>query len=85
WGGEEFAILATETTAAEAAQLAEKLRIQLQQQRFGSVGQITVSFGVAQIDESIETFGALFKQVDEALYQAKEAGRNRVQVYGVSL
>ncbi|HHH72655.1 MAG TPA: GGDEF domain-containing protein, partial [Sulfuricurvum sp.] len=85
WGGEEFAILATETTAAEAAQLAEKLRIQLQQQRFGSVGQITVSFGVAQIDESVETFGALFKQVDEALYQAKEAGRNRVQVYGVSL
>lgn len=85
WGGEEFAILATETTAAEAAQLAEKLRIHLQQQRFGTVGQITVSFGVAQNSENIENFAILFKQVDEALYRAKEAGRNRVEIYGESL
>lgn len=84
WGGEEFAILTTETTAAEAAHLAEKLRIKLVGEHFGKVGQITVSFGVAQINEKIDDITTLFHRADEALYSAKESGRNRVLVYGES-
>lgn len=82
WGGEEFAILTTETTAVEAAHLADKLRIKLMGEYFGKVGQITVSFGVAQIEQDVGEIDTLFHRADEALYGAKESGRNRVHIYG---
>jgi diguanylate cyclase (GGDEF)-like protein len=81
WGGEEFAVLTTETGGAEAVQLAEKLRALLEQHTFETIGHFTASFGVAQFDESMPNIDTLFQQADEALYRAKENGRNRVELY----
>jgi diguanylate cyclase (GGDEF)-like protein len=82
WGGEEFAILASETPLAEAERLCERLRESLAVYQHPGVGQITASFGVAElaVDESIAIF---VKHADQALYAAKAAGRNRVECYRV--
>jgi len=81
WGGEEFAILTTETTATEAAHLAENLRVKLMKQRFGKGEYITASFGVAQNDATVHDLEGLVQNADRALYRAKESGRNRVEIY----
>lgn len=75
WGGEEFMIISPETGAPEALKIAEKMRSSIEQTEFNKVDQITASFGVAilQQGDSIET---LFNRADDALYQAKKAGRN---------
>jgi len=77
WGGEEFAVLAPDTDDEGANHLAEKIRFAVEQHDFGEVGRVTVSMGVAGY-RSGESAGQLLRRVDIALYQAKEAGRNRV-------
>lgn len=79
WGGEEFIVMMPHCGADEAVNLAEKLRTLVAERSFPGVGQVTASFGVAalRIDETVETW---LKRVDDALYQAKEQGRNRVVV-----
>lgn len=86
YGGEEFINLLPETTHAEAEQAAERLRQMIQQADMLINGQIltlTVSIGVANITppDTIENLEELLKQADEALYQAKNNGRNRVVVF----
>lgn len=78
WGGEEFIVICPNTTAADAAKLAEKLRTAINNNDFPVAGRQTCSFGVAQLrsDESAES---LFGRADAALYRAKEAGRDRVE------
>jgi diguanylate cyclase (GGDEF)-like protein len=49
WGGEEFAILAPETTLDEAEKLAERLRKTLADRQHPTVGHVTASFGVAEL------------------------------------
>ncbi|MCF6281887.1 MAG: sensor domain-containing diguanylate cyclase [Candidatus Polarisedimenticolaceae bacterium] len=78
WGGEEFMILAPETTLDGVTKIAEKIRNTIACYKFSGVGQVTVSFGIAQIENS-ETEDALLKRVDDALYIAKQLGRNRVE------
>jgi len=78
FGGEEFAILLTETALPEALLPAERVRQQLAQQVVVIDGQphrVTVSMGVAtaQVDE---TLSSLLERADAALYAAKQAGRN---------
>lgn len=79
WGGEEFIILVPNRDAEDTQKFAEKLRRSVEAHSFPTVGSVTCSFGVAeyQHQESIEAF---FKRVDTALYQAKENGRNRVEL-----
>ncbi len=77
WGGEEFVILAPETSAAAAVELAEHLRRELSQCGVGQVPSIHCSFGVAALG-STETLEQLFERADAALYRAKNTGRNRV-------
>jgi diguanylate cyclase (GGDEF)-like protein/PAS domain S-box-containing protein len=79
WGGEEFLIICIETNIIGAEQLANDVRLAISSYDFGECGHITSSFGVAAFnkDESIES---LLRRSDEALYQAKDAGRNRVVV-----
>ena len=77
WGGEEFLIIAPHTDLAGATVVAEKLRAAVEASRVDIVGQVTISCGVAfgSASEPIESW---FKRVDQALYRAKNEGRNRV-------
>ena len=79
WGGEEFVVLASSTGYRGATVLAEALRSKVEQHSFATVGSVTISLGVSEhfAAESAETW---FGRVDEALYAAKNGGRNRVSV-----
>lgn len=77
WGGEEFLILVRETKLEGAMALAETCRARLALTDMETVGRITASFGVAQYMEG-ETLRELVHRADQALYAAKNAGRNRV-------
>jgi len=79
WGGEEFVILLPHSTAPAAARLAEKLRLATMMQPFPTAGTITTSFGVAEYQPD-DTLDGWFTRADNALYAAKEAGRNRVVI-----
>jgi diguanylate cyclase (GGDEF)-like protein/PAS domain S-box-containing protein len=79
WGGEEFIIIAPETDIEKAEVLAERIRNGTENYIFDQVGAITISLGVAQLkkDDTEDTF---IKRVDDAMYLAKQRGRNRVEV-----
>jgi len=79
WGGEEFVVLCPDTTLTTVAALAERLREGVAKTAFAEVGQITIRVGVAECMAG-EAWDAWFKRADEALYRAKEAGRNQVQI-----
>lgn len=81
--GQEFLIVATHTTAADAARLAEKLRGALVEADLPGVGfdgaTLSVSLGVAQVGPE-EGSAAVLDRLDVALHGAKRAGRNHVEV-----
>src|SRR5579862_9047712 len=79
YGGEEFAILLTQTGADQAVSIAEKLRKMVANWQFPGVPRtVTVSAGTAAFPEHGTTRDELVKAADNALYAAKQAGRNRV-------
>lgn len=80
WGGEEFILICPQLTLSQAAQLAEKVRLLIAQQRFDALGQVTASFGVTQFTTSLD-LETLVAEADKALYQAKHNGKNQVVVY----
>jgi polar amino acid transport system substrate-binding protein len=77
WGGEEFLIICVETDLAQAGVLAEKLRQRVGAHPFRSGVRQTISLGVAQMVDH-QGPDALLKAADQALYQSKRAGRDRV-------
>lgn len=79
WGGEEFMIMMPHVDLDEARIATEKLRMLVEEYDFDEPEHITISIGLATLKDSddIESF---YKRVDEALYLAKENGRNRVEV-----
>ncbi|WP_330519520.1 sensor domain-containing diguanylate cyclase [Brenneria sp. g21c3] len=79
-GGEEFLILLPETELKIASGIAERLRNATQEATIPQVGRITISLGVSQWSPGVHniTIEQAFKKADEALYKAKQAGRNRV-------
>ena len=79
WGGEEFLVLCPETGLAGTSLLAEKMRNKIETTNFGEIGQKTASFGVTTF-ESNENIESIIQRADTALYSAKRAGRNRVEV-----
>ena len=82
WGGEEFLIACQGTRLSDAARLADKLRDRIEKAEIRtSAGRIevTASFGVALAPPGLPAAGGI-KRADEALYAAKAAGRNRVEV-----
>ena len=81
YGGEEFAVILPETTLEGARALAEGLRERIDQSRFvfqGEVIHVSMSIGVAILQDSDRTSMDLIKRADEKLYEAKRGGRNRV-------
>jgi len=80
WGGEEFIILCPETPLEGAEHLAQNLRQALEEMDGGIAGPITASFGVAELGKT-DDVKRLIGHADEALYQAKQEGRNRVCTY----
>jgi diguanylate cyclase (GGDEF)-like protein/PAS domain S-box-containing protein len=77
WGGEEFVIQAPETAIDGAVRLAEKLRSKIETHDFSEPEKVTTSFGVTALKKGDDTI-SLLNRADEALYRAKENGRNQV-------
>jgi len=83
YGGEEFTIILRNTTIQNAVKVMDKIREEISSKRIQrkdtqqSLGQITVSFGVADFVQS-ESAESLFQRADRALYMSKRDGRNRV-------
>jgi len=77
WGGEEFIIIAPNTNMEDAVELAEKLREKISEFKFSFAGHKTSSFGVAAYRAGDDE-KSLIKRADDALYHAKESGRNKV-------
>jgi diguanylate cyclase (GGDEF)-like protein/PAS domain S-box-containing protein len=80
YGGEEFVVLLPDTALDAAYQVAERLRqaiVQSPIQAEGNQVKITTSLGVAHMDEACHQIDDLIRYADQALYQAKSAGRNQ--------
>lgn len=85
YGGDEFAILLPHTTPEAATALCERLRRRIETHQFvvgEQTEQIGASFGVAGFDPLLdaEDSAEVVRRADEALYKAKTAGRNRIEV-----
>jgi diguanylate cyclase (GGDEF)-like protein len=89
YGGEEFCLLLPQTNTNDAATMAERIRGATEYSSFSFVDgkstrpiNVTVSGGVAQLgDDPDEDIDALIARADEAMYAAKEAGRNQIAVF----
>lgn len=86
-GGEEFGLVLPDTDVAGARWLVDAVRRAVEQLQVvsdaGAPVQVTVSAGVAVADANTTISGdRLYGQADQSLYEAKRAGRNRVEVYG---
>jgi len=79
WGGEEFMVLMPQSDIQAARNAAEKLRLAIAGHRFDKIDRLTASFGVAAF-EPRDDLNSLLKRVDDALYRAKELGRNCVEI-----
>ena len=77
WGGEEFIMVLPETTSKDSLIFAKKIRKIIADHSFEKVAQITVSIGICVFQEN-DIKEKLLQKVDEALYEAKNKGRNRV-------
>ena len=83
YGGEEFLLLCADTDAPAAMQLAERIRAAVASHSFdrgdGEVLHVTVSLGVCAAHTTPATVMQLIELADQALYRAKQSGRNRVE------
>lgn len=89
WGGEEFLVVLPEADLQGASLWAERWREDIERHEFeepdGKKLKITISIGVATFNDDMDNQGVLIDAADKALYRAKEAGRNRVVVQGITL
>lgn len=78
WGGEEFLIILPDVDLAKALLIAERLRKTLDTTISPTGKPVTVSIGVGHLPESTDNFSELLDMTDQALYKAKQEGRNKV-------
>jgi diguanylate cyclase (GGDEF)-like protein/putative nucleotidyltransferase with HDIG domain len=84
-GGEEFALALPDTDEHGAFVIAERLRCELRDEFAADSVPITISFGVACYPLHGETAASLLRAADEALYSAKESGRNRTTLHSPAM
>lgn len=78
-GGEEFLVILPAAALAQAAQVAERVRVAVMALQFGDISptlKVTLSLGVAELAAGDATLQSLIQRADEALYRAKQGGRN---------
>lgn len=94
YGGEEFCILLPATKIKEAVFVAQRLRTAVEKTEINisedqilgkDMLNVTVSIGVSEFDDTIDSPTKLYQNADIALYEAKRRGRNRVIVYDSNL
>ncbi|MGV1100118.1 diguanylate cyclase [Thiovibrio sp. JS02] len=88
YGGEEFVLLLPETRKKAALHAAEKIRKRIETEPFRSTGgtviKLTVSIGIALFPEDTDDYTWLLELADQAMYEAKKAGRNAVVLASAS-
>ena len=82
WGGDEFFIILQGAPLAVAGRVGERIRRRVEEAKMPFHHNVTISVGVAAFDPEQDNELQLFKNADEALYQAKKAGRNVVYALG---
>ncbi len=80
FGGEEFVVIAQNTTEANALKLFNRLRATVEAHEFPQIGQFTVSIGFTRV-EAGDNATLVLGRADEALYYGKQHGRNQVHLY----
>lgn len=81
WGGEEFIVLLPETDIEGVTNTANKIKESISNYQNQTVGrQITASFGITVLKED-DNQDSIIKRADDALYEAKETGRNKIVSY----
>ncbi|WP_455210477.1 diguanylate cyclase [Kaarinaea lacus] len=84
YGGEEFGIILIDTKSEGALLLAQRLRQHIESilvQHDGMDIRYTVSLGISEIDEEVRDYKQWLERADQALYAAKESGRNQAIIY----
>lgn len=79
WGGEEFLMLLKNCTTEDAVKIAERVRLMIEQNE-NSICKVTASMGITIYEKDCNYLDAI-SQADNALYKAKNSGRNRVVLY----
>ncbi len=77
YGGEEFVVILPETTKELATTIADRIRTSIESSDSGTPKNITISAGIATFPKDSSTKENLIKKADQALYKAKELGRNK--------
>lgn len=84
YGGEEFCVILVDTNAKEAVLVAERLRKRMEAMVVEHEGKritFTISLGIAELSETMDDYKHWIECADQALYQAKELGRNQTRVF----
>lgn len=83
-GGEEFAVILPRTGAAEAVEVAERIRTLVGLTDHEGLPEVAMSLGVATFPDHGTTIRTLVSRADDAMYAAKDAGRNTVRAWPAS-
>jgi diguanylate cyclase (GGDEF)-like protein len=85
YGGEEFTVILPETSLMDAVQVADRIRERIAAQQFPGVGGITASIGLSNYPVNALTKEDLIRVADQALYVAKNGGRDRVAYFNYQM
>ena len=77
WGGEEFLIIIPNNNLESSVKIAKRINEKIRNYNFDKINTVTCSFGVVEYENN-DTVNRLIKRADEALYKAKQSGRDKV-------
>ena len=85
YGGEEFTVILPETPLAGAIQVADRIRERIAAEHFPRIGSITASVGISNYPVNALSKEDLIRVADQALYVAKNGGRDRVAYFNYQM